>query len=246
MNIGIIGAGGMGSCFASKLIQLGHHVWIANSRGPASLKELEADCGAIASTMEEVTKNKDLIIISIPEKNVLDLRKNLFKHLPKGIAVIDTGNYYPGIRDGVIPSLEESGIDSLWVQEQLGVPVVKAFNSIFSESVRDLGRPKGDKDRIALPVSGDDVKARELVSRLIEALGFDPYDLGDIRQSWKQQPVSSIYCRDIPLEELKRRVEAMGTDWKAMRDSIIGRRRAAEPIMVSDYPAYLQSLKDQQ
>jgi 8-hydroxy-5-deazaflavin:NADPH oxidoreductase len=244
MNIGIIGAGGMGSCLASKFVQLGHLVSIANSRGPASLRELEANCGASASTVEEVTKGKDLIIVSIPEKSVLDLPKNLFNQLPKEAVVIDTGNYYPGIRDGVIPSLEESGIDSLWVQEQLGFPIVKAFNAIFSESLRDGGRPKGARDRIAVAVAGDDPKAKELVFGLIEALGFDPFDLGDIRQSWKQQPVSSIYCRDIPLDELKRRADAMGTDWSAMRDLIIGRRRAAEPIMVSDYPAYLQSLKD--
>ena len=39
MNIGIIGSGGMGGCLASKFVKLGHTVSIANSRGPASLKQ---------------------------------------------------------------------------------------------------------------------------------------------------------------------------------------------------------------
>ena len=40
MNIGIIGSGEMGTCLASKFVKLGHTVSIANSRGPASLKQL--------------------------------------------------------------------------------------------------------------------------------------------------------------------------------------------------------------
>src|SRR4249919_966899 len=129
MNIGIIGSGGMGSCLASKFIRLGHSVSVANSRGPASLKQLTEGIGCEAATVEDVTKNKKVIIVSIPEKNIPDLPKNLFKHLPEDVVVIDLGNYYPGLRDGAIPSLDQIGIDSLWVQEQLGVPVIKVFNS---------------------------------------------------------------------------------------------------------------------
>ena len=188
-------------------------VSIANSRGPASLKQLTEDIGAEAATVEEATKNKKVIIVSIPQKNVPDLPKNLFKQLAGDVVVIDTGNYYPNLRDGAIPALDQSGIDSLWVQEQLGIPVVKVFNSILAESLKDLGRPKGEKNRIALAVSGDDTKAKEVVFKLVEELGFDPFDVGNIAQSWKQQPGSSIYCRDINFEELKKRVDTMGTEW---------------------------------
>src|SRR5687768_10695575 len=156
MNIGIIGSGEMGSCLASKFVKLGHTVSIANSRSPASIQQLAEDIGAEAATVEEAVKNKQLIIVSIPEKNVPDLSKNLFKDLPKAVVVIDTGNYYPTLRDGAIPALDQTGIDSLWVQEQLGFSVVKVFNSILATSIQDLGRPKGDNNRIAIAVSGDD------------------------------------------------------------------------------------------
>lgn len=242
MNIGTIGSGGMGSCLASKFVKLGHTVSIANSRGPASLIQLSEGIGAEAVTVEEATKNKQLIIVSIPQKNVPDLPKNLFKHLPAGVVVIDTGNYYPSLRDGAIPALDQMGIDSLWVQEQLGFPVVKVFNSILAESLKDMGRPKGEK-RIALAVSGDNAKAKEVVFELVEELGFDPFDVGNIAQSWKQQPGSSIYCRDINLEELKKRVDAMGTKWSEMREVIITKRKADEVLMKADYPAYLKGLQ---
>jgi len=243
MNIGIIGSGGMGSCLASKFIKLGHTVSIANSRGPASLKQFTEDIGAEAATVEEATKNKKLIIVTIPQKNVQDLPKNLFKHLSEEVVVIDTGNYYPSLRDGAIPALDQSGIDSLWVQEQLGIPVVKVFNSILAESLKDMGRPKGEKKRIALAVSGDGTKAKEVVFKLVEELGFDPFDVGNIAQSWKQQPGSSIYCRDINLEELKKRIDTMGTEWSDMRDVIIAKRKADEALMKADYPAYLKVLQ---
>jgi len=244
MNIGIIGSGEMGSCLASKFVKLGHTVSIANSRSPASIQQLAEDIGAEAATVEEAVKNKQLIIVSIPQKNVPDLSKNLFQDLPEDVVVIDTGNYYPTLRDGAIAALDQNGIDSLWVQEQLGVPIVKVFNSILATSIQDLGRPKGDNNRIAIAVSGDDAKAKEVVFTLVEELGFDPFDVGTIAQSWKQQPGSPVYCRDINLEELKKRNDTMGSEWSALRDEIIAKRKADEALMKADYPAYLKSLQD--
>jgi predicted dinucleotide-binding enzyme len=243
MNIGIIGAGQIGSCLASKFVKLGHRVSISNSRGPASLKQLAADTGAVAATVEAAAKNREVIIVTIPQKNVPDLPKNLFKGIKENVVVIDTCNYYPRLRDGVIPSLEQSGIDSLWVQEQLGIPVIKVFNSIFATSLNDLGKPKGTKDRVALAVSGDNSKSKEIVFKLVDELGFDSFDIGTITQSWKQQPGSSIYCRDITLDEIKKRINAMGTEWAEMRDEIIGQHHDNETQMEADFPTWLKNFK---
>jgi len=245
MNIGIIGAGEMGSCLASKFIKLGHIVSIANCRGPSSLKQLTEDIGAEAATVEEATKNKKVIIVSIPQKNIQDLPKKIFKDLPENVVVIDTGNYYPNLRDGAIPALDQNGIDSLWVQEQPGIPVVKVFNSILATSLKDRGRPKGEEDRIAIAVSGDVSNAKEIVFTLVDELGFDPFDVGTIAQSWKQQPGSPVYCRDMNLSVLKKRISAMGTISPGMRDTVITKRKADEALMKKDYPAYLKSLQTQ-
>ena len=242
MNIGIIGAGEMGRCLASKFIKLGHTVSIANSRGPASLKDLAENIGAKAAPVEEITKNKKVIVVSIPQKSIPDLPKSIFRDLLKDVVVIDTGNYYPNLRDGALPALIQSGIDSLWVQEQLGIPIVKVFNSILATSIEGLGRPKDAKDRIAIAVSGDDIGGKEVVFKLVDELGFDPFDVGNIRQSWQQQPGSPIYCRDIPLSTLKERVEKMGNNWSEMRNLILLKREADETLMKADYQAYLKGL----
>ncbi|WP_428845046.1 NADPH-dependent F420 reductase [Chitinophaga hostae] len=243
MNIGIIGAGAIGGGLASKLVKLGHAVSIANSRGPASLQQLAATTGATAVTAEEATQNKQVIIVAIPQKSIADLPKSLFRHLPEEVVVIETGNYYPNLRDGVIPALEQSGIDSKWVQEQLGVPVVKVFNSIIAESLIEGGKPKGAKDRIALAVSGDDPAAKEVVFKLVDELGFDPFDVGTIARSWMQQPGSPVYCRDLGIGELKRRVDTMAAQ-AGMKEMVSAKRLTDEALMKKDYPAYLKSLLD--
>ena len=243
MKIGIIGAGEMGRCLASRLVTCGHTVSIANSREPASLKQVVENIGAEPVSIEGATKYKDVIIVSIPQKSIADLPKKLFEDIPGDTVVIDTGNYYPGLRDGAIPALEQIGIDSLWVQMHLGVAVVKVFNSILATSIKDFGRPRGDRNRIAIAISGDSIKSKKIVFTLVEELGFDPYDVGDIAQSWKQQPGSPIYCRDIHLEELKKRVETMA-DRPGMRDEILEKRKADELLMKADYPAYLKGLQD--
>lgn len=246
MKIGIIGTGEMGICLATKFAEHGQTVSIANSRGPASLKQLTGNIRAEAATVEGAIKNNEVIVVSIPSKNVPDLPKDLFKQLPKDVVVIDTCNYYPTLRDGVITALDQGGIDSLWVQEQLGIPVVKVFNSILATSLQKMGRSKGEKNRIALAVSGDDTTAKEVVFKLVEALGFDPFDMGTIAQSWKQQPGTSIYCRDVTHEELKRRADAMGAEWSDIRERIIAKRKADEALMKVDYPAYLKGLREKQ
>jgi predicted dinucleotide-binding enzyme len=244
MTIGIIGAGEMGTCLAIKLIRQGYTVSLANSRGPASIKQIAEEIGADARTVAETISTKQVIIIAIPEKNISLLPKHLFKDLSGDVVVIETGNFYPSLRDGAIPALEQHGTDSLWVQEQLGVPVVKVFNSILATSLQKLGRPRGEKDRIALAVSGDDVAAKKVVLKLVDELGFDPCDIGPIAESWRQQPGSPIYCRDLNLEELKRRFDSMKTAGRDLQNEIITKRKADEALMASDYPAYLKNLKD--
>jgi predicted dinucleotide-binding enzyme len=109
--------------------------------------------------------------------------------------VVDTGNYYPR-RDGKIEAIESGTPESRWVEQQLGRPVVKAFNNIHAPHLMEHGRPAGDPRRIALPVAGDDPRAKQTVMRLIDQLGFDPVDAGGLDESWRQQPGTPVYGTD--------------------------------------------------
>ena len=183
MKIGIIGAGQIGGTLTRRLTALGHEVSVANSRGPETLAGLAAETGAKAvSASEAVRGGVDLVVVTIPEKNVPDLAAGLFAGVGQGVVVIDTGNYYPRSRDGRIEAIEAGMPESRWVEQQLGRPVVKAFNNIFASHLLQLGRPAGAAGRIALPVAGDD-PGKAVVLQLVDELGFDAIDAGSLDES---------------------------------------------------------------
>lgn len=208
MDIGIIGAGMIGSTLARRLVALGHKVSIANSRGPDTLGDVAKETGATPVTVENAVKGRDLIVLTIPEKNVPNLPPGLFAGVPAETPVVDTCNYYPQQRDGRIEPIENGKTESRWVSEEIGHPVVKAFNSIGFRSLGEKGQPKGAPDRIAIPVAGDDQAAKEKVMQLVELLGFDAYDSGSLDESWRQQPGQPCYVTDPTLPQLKERLAA--------------------------------------
>jgi predicted dinucleotide-binding enzyme len=197
MKIGIIGAGNIGGTLTRRFTALGHKVFVANSRGPETLANLATETGATPVTVEQAAQAGDLVIVTIPLKNVASLPTDLFAKTPKNVIVVDTGNYYPRQRDGRIKQIEDGLTESQWVEKQLGRSVVKAFNNIYAEHLYGLGRPAGNPGRIALPVAGDDARAKAVVLRLIEELGFDGVDAGGLDKSWRQQPGTPVYATDL-------------------------------------------------
>ena len=197
MKIGIIGAGNIGGALARRFTALGHEVFIANSRGPQTLAELAAETGAKAVTVEEAARAGKVVIVTIPQRAVRDLPRNLFAGAPSDVVVVDTGNYYPRQRDGRLEEIESGMTESGWVSRQLGRPVIKAFNNIYAQHLLERGKPAGTPGRIALPVAGDDERAKQIVMRLIDELGFDPVDAGTLDESWRQQPDTPVYATDL-------------------------------------------------
>ena len=204
MNIGIIGAGNIGGNLTRRFTQLGHKVFVANSRGPETLNDLASETGATPVTVEEAAKHGDVVIVTIPMKNIPDLPDDLFAGVADSVVVVDTGNYYPQQRDGRIAGIEDGLVESRWVSQQLGRPVVKAFNNIYAEHLLKRGQPSGTPGRIALPVAGDDERAKSVVLGLIDELGFDGVDAGGIDDSWRQQPGTPVYAADFDAEGVRR------------------------------------------
>jgi 8-hydroxy-5-deazaflavin:NADPH oxidoreductase len=204
MRIGVIGAGNMGGTLARLLAKLGHHVSIANSRGPGSLTALAAEIGATPVAIVSAVKAGEIVILAIPTKAVADLPRGLFAKVPSSVVVIDVGNYHPELRDGRIDAIDRGMLDSQWVAQQIGHPVIKAFNNILATSLLEKGVPRGTRGRIALSVAGDPSDAKGAVLRLVDDLGFDPVDGGVLDDSWRQQPGTPAYCRDLEAAALRR------------------------------------------
>ena len=222
MNIGIIGAGNIGGNLTRRFQELGHKVFVGNSRGPETLADLTAETGATPVTVEEAARRGDVVVVTIPQKNIPSLPRDLFAEVPDNVVVVDTGNYYPQQRDGRIAGIEDGTVESRWVSQQLGRPVVKAFNNIYAEHLLKLGKPSGTPGRIALPVAGDDERAKSVVLRLVDELGFDAVDAGELDDSWRQQPGTPVYAADFDAEGVRRALASASKErkpeWRAKSD----------------------------
>jgi hypothetical protein len=202
MKIGIIGAGNIGSNAARLFVKAGHQVAISNSRGGDSLNDLVEELGdnAESASVEAAIDFGDVIFVSIPLGKYQSLPTNGFE----GKIVIDSNNYYPD-RDGLIPELDSGSTTSseLLANHLPGASVVKAFNTIWFEHLRTKGNTDLPlSERRAIFIAGDDSEAKEIVSRLIEGIGFAAVDTGFLAEGGRsQQPGSAIYNKDVTAQE---------------------------------------------
>jgi 8-hydroxy-5-deazaflavin:NADPH oxidoreductase len=218
MNIGIIGAGHVGGTLAKHFTAAGHNVAVANSRGPDTLRRLESQLGehGRAVSAEQAAAFGDVVVVSIPFGR--------YAELPvagtAGKTVIDTSNYYPE-RDGHIAALDNGSTTSseLLQQHLPQARVVKAFNAMRWDHLRDYGRSGGALTRYGIAVSGDDPKAKQDVEDLVEQLGFEPVDAGDLAHGGrKHQPGTPVFIADLTAADLHAQLDAEPTgptarDW---------------------------------
>ncbi|MCG7317776.1 NAD(P)-binding domain-containing protein [Brevibacillus laterosporus] len=157
MKFGIIGVGNIGSIISEKLVKNGHDVKIADARG---IERLEGkDLAGIRVSVEDVIRNINVLIISIP-LYVLPSIRHVVDNVGEEVIVVDTSNYYPQ-RDNKIEEIENGMVESLWVSNQLGRPIIKAFNNLLAFTLKNKGTPEGTSGRIAISVAGDDLSQKK-------------------------------------------------------------------------------------
>lgn len=200
MKIGILGTGHIGKTLVKELSAAGHDVKVANSRGPETIEADLLSGGAQAVTTQQALRDVEVIILSIPLNRIPEIAP-LIAAVPEETVVIDTSNYYPH-RDTRIETIEAGQVESLWVVEQLGRPIAKAWNAIGSASFATKGKPKGAPGRIAIPVAADRDRDRKVAMALVDDTGLDAFDAGTLAESWRQQPGAPVYTTDLSLEEI--------------------------------------------
>ncbi|MGI5186243.1 NADPH-dependent F420 reductase [Dactylosporangium sp. CA-152071] len=206
MKIGVIGAGKVGSTLAHLYVAAGNDVAIANSQGPDTLRDLEHQLGrhAHAVTVEEAARYGDVVIVAVPFCQFEDLPADALA----GRTVVDATNYVPE-RDGHDAELERGDVTSseLMQRHLTGAHVVKAFNAMRWDHLRDYGHSAGSNFRYGIPVSGDDPDAKWRVLDLVEEIGFEPVDAGPLVEGGrKYQPGTEVYTADLEADELRARI----------------------------------------
>jgi predicted dinucleotide-binding enzyme len=200
-RLGIVGAGKAGTAIARAAVAGGYDVAISGS-GPADRIELIVDVlapGAHARSTDEVVRFAGLIVLAIPMHRFQELRRDLFA----GKIVVDAMNYWDEI-DGVdgpfATALEGT---STLVQEWFSsARVVKSLNHLGYFKFEKSRRPRGAPDRIAMAAAGDDPAAVATVLQLIDVLGFDPVDAGNLEAGLALQPGGPIFGAGHSAKEL--------------------------------------------
>ena len=233
MKIGIIGIGAIGGTIAKKMAAAGHNVKVTNSGDAHKLNARAEELGVVAATIEDVAKDIDVIILSVPTIAIPTLPKDLLANVPENVILVDTSNYYP-FRDADIEEIKNGKVESVWVSEQLGRPVIKAFNNLLAETLANGGKEPGAEDRIAMAVAGDDTKAKKIITGLINDAGFDAVDSGNLSESWRHQPGTPAYCTELTFEELKQALsDGVKEEAPSLRDKAI-----ADLSSLPSYPSH--------
>lgn len=198
-TIGILGSGNIGKNAAIHFVKAAHSVYLANSRGPDSLKELIASIGqgAQAATVAEAVAHSSIVLLAVPwPAKEATIASAGGAGAFKGKIVIDATNPYTEY-----PSVEDLGTRaaSEVIASLLGpdARVVKAFNTIYFETLAKEARPGAPLgSRIALPICSNDGAAAAIVAALIEQIGFTPVQIGTLASSRLQEPNQPLYNKD--------------------------------------------------
>lgn len=173
MKIGIIGAGHIGAGVAKQAVRAGHEVLLSFSRDPASLENLAGELGERATTgpPRDAVEYGEIVVFSVPWgviPSALEQAGDL-----SGRVVVDTTNQFgsgPMPADGQTAAAFNSA-------RMAGARYVKSFNTLTAGFQAEVAGRAGD-ERVVQWVCGDDAGAKQLVSGLIEEMGYAPVDLG--------------------------------------------------------------------
>lgn len=154
MNIGIIGAGSVGTAVGGALQRAGHDVVYGVREGSSSP----------GVSIAEAAK-RDVIVLAVPGNALADTAKSLGD--VKGKIVVDaTNSFGPGATGAV-------GLQALVP----GAHVVKAFNTTGAENMGDASRLQ---QKPFMPVCGDHAESKRVVLSLASDIGFDAHDVGPL------------------------------------------------------------------
>jgi predicted dinucleotide-binding enzyme len=191
-RIAVLGAGHVGPVIARVAIEAGYDVSLAASGDPQNIALITQVLvpGAEPRWAADAVADADLVVLSIPLHKFATFDTDLVADK----LVVDTMNYWPPI-DGVQQMFEdrERGSSEIVAHRLSRSTVVKTFNHLGYHELEDDRRPVGSLERRALGVAGDDPAAVDVVSGVIEAIGYDTVQLNSLRAGRLLQPGGPVF-----------------------------------------------------
>jgi predicted dinucleotide-binding enzyme len=192
VRIGVLGAGHVGPVIARVALAAGYPVTIAASGDPERIALIARVLvpGAEPRWAAAAVEDSDVVVLAIP----LNKFASFDPGLVAGKLVIDVMNYWPPV-DGVQELFEDRRYGSSEIVQQRLEPstVVKTLNHIGYHELDDDRRPAGAPERRALGVAGDDTGAVDVVTELIERIGYDAVRLESLSAGRLLEPGGPVF-----------------------------------------------------
>ena len=193
MQIGIIGAGTVGTKLGERFAAAGHEVLIANSRGPESLvRELaELPQSLKAMALMDLVDRAEVILLAVPWVSVHDVLRDDIDWA--GRILVDATNIILSVDPEVeVADLKGESGSQLVARLAPSARVVKAFNTLPFDI---LSSPPVEGFRRVLFVAGDAQNAVSTVSDLIAEIGLHPVAAGPLATAGRQMEIGGVFSR---------------------------------------------------
>jgi 8-hydroxy-5-deazaflavin:NADPH oxidoreductase len=206
-RIAVLGAGHVGPVIARAALTAGYPVSIAASGDPediALITQVLAP-GAEPRWAADAAARSDIVVLAIPLHRFATFDASLVA----GKIVVDAMNYWPPV-DGPQELFEDHryGSSEIVAQKLSGSTIVKTLNQIGYHDLEDERRPVGSPDRRALGVAADDPAAVDVVSEVIERIGYDAVRLDSLRAGRVLEPGGPVFGASLRRAELEAALRA--------------------------------------
>jgi predicted dinucleotide-binding enzyme len=195
MKVGVLGSGEVGRTLAAGFSEHEHDVMIG-SREPGKLADwVRQHPGARAGTPEQTARFAELAVLAAKGTAAAAMVRAAGPDNLSDKPLIDATNPIaeaPPIH-GVFrffTSLEDSLMERLQ-QEFPRIRFVKAFNSVGAARMIHpqyaLGRP-------TMFICGNDAAAKQLVTQILDQLGWEAEDMGQVEAARAIEPLCMLWC----------------------------------------------------
>ena len=203
MTIAIIGTGTVGSALARGWSRAGQKIVLGvRDRKNPEVAKLASETGAEVKAQAEAAASGDVVVLALPWQAAEGAVKALGGL--KGKIVIDCMNPLT-MKDGKLAldrGFDTSGAEAVagWIPD---ARVVKTLNQVGAELMEDNRRLP---QRPVMFMAGNDAAAKATVASLLENLGFEALDAGDLTKARLLEPFGLVWINQAL-------VQGKGRDW---------------------------------
>ncbi len=212
MNIAVLGTGSVGQALASKVLSLGHTVYMGTRDAAATRARTDKDgwgnpgigtwlaenpAITLTSFREAVSRGNDLIVFAMNGNKAFDCLEAVGADILKGKVMLDLTNPLD-FSKGFPPTLFICNDKSLGEAIQERYPellVVKSLNTMSNPVMVNPALVQGDH---TVFVSGNNEGTKESVCQLLESFGWmreNIIDLGDITTARGTEMILPLWVR---------------------------------------------------